>query len=435
MSSSDSPLRKYLELNLCAGEVKGKLYCHALTEVHHLDELRDESIGPRRGPREYLHARHTILLFQSSSFPGKPTPSGSSPMKRKGTGEYNLVMGITAWEYCWISQPNVPSRAYIQYVDTTGFYRPRRRQGAMTRQVISVYLRYCREILKVTSVHLFASTKPSLLFGGSECMARKKVLDGGTLVNWWLALVHSALASANEVPYFVAKRHFGGFVYCAAADWMPNVVQILKNNVGILNRRGDGATWAYGFPYDNRDDACGIPLFEDDPKWRHYEAACAYTDDEQKSAKRQRRESTTVQTVEEFFHSLSCRSEFRQEPCAFISATFPENDSGTSPYSAVRRDDLASLTCKILKTLTFETEPAAVKSSMRLWAWLKLMGVLPFEVRPTEEMTIYDCNDQGLFGSILDNLTKIDCTINLPSGTPHVHNDVQGLVRKKRGQA
>lgn len=426
-----SPLRKYFEQNLrLPSGIKSRVLCHILSDVYRLEDWKDEAVGPRRTTREYLQTRHLVLFFIPGGgglTPGRISPSqGASPNKKRVT-EYQLVMGFTAWEYYFRDRPNVPSRAYIQYVDTTGMFRPRRLQGSLTRAALSVYLRYCREVLQVSGVHLFASAKPSLLFNESDQLARKRILDGGRLVNWWLALIDSTFSSIIEVPSFVQHNYLPprGFAFCAGEESMPIFAQMLRNNLATLNRFGH-VHWSYGHPYGDDEDVSMIPLFEDDPKWRHYEAIIEYG--EERPAKRQRRE-TDQMCINQFFNSMGIRMDIRQDPSAFLIIQFPENISGI-PFnmSIMRKNEIAAFASKLLQTLTFRNDSEVVKSSMKLWSWLKLMATTPFEVICEKDPDADEEADR--FRSLLIQL-QARCDINNRIESSAIPMDCQVLIRRK----
>jgi hypothetical protein len=184
--------------------------------------------------------------------------------------------------------------------------------------------------------------------------------------------------------------------------------------------------WKYGVPFGDKENAAVIPLFDDDPKWRHYEASLQRS--EERPAKRQRKEQYSVNVLE-FFQSMSFRTEFRQDPSAFITVAFPDNASGTPflNYSSSKRSDAATFSCKLLQTLSFATETEALKSSMRMWAWLKLMGSKPIEVVDEEGST--DSADRQ-FLDILNELQVRADTLRDES-TPIMAMDVQTLIRRK----
>ncbi|PJF16572.1 hypothetical protein PSACC_03575 [Paramicrosporidium saccamoebae] len=422
--TTSSPLRKYFEQNLRIGTSRSRVQCHVLSDIYQPEDWKDEPTGPHRSSSEFLQVRHTILVFLPQ------TPGASSSPSKKKCNESVLVMGMTAWEYAYNNQPTVPSRAYIQHVDTTGLFRPRKLQGSLTRMVISAYFRYCRMVTKVGSVHLFSSSKPSLIFNDSEKLPKKRVIEGGRLVNWWLALIESAFADVVNAPSFVQQNHAPprGFVYCAGEDFVPLFSQSLRNNINTLNRL-PYVEWKYGVPFGDKENAAVIPLFDDDPKWRHYEASLERS--EERPAKRQKQEQGQEQcsvNVLEFFQSMSFRTEFRQDPSAFITVTFPDNASGT-PFlsnSSSKRSDAATFSCKLLQTLSFATETEALKSSMRMWAWLKLMGSKPIEVADEEGST--DHADK----QFLDILNELQVrTDTFREEAPLMAVDVQTLIRRK----
>lgn len=449
--SHSLPLRKFLEGNIILpADVRSRLYCQVVTDTYLESDWKNEPVGPRRGHNEYLSSRHNIFVFmQSAALAGSaPVPSlgvarlstAGSPTKRRN--EYVLVFGMTAWEYSQNGRESC-CRSYIQYVDTTGLFRPRRLQRSLTRAILCAYLRYCRQIIKVFHVHLFASAQPSLLFCGSEFLPRKRVLDSARLINWWLALMHSSLALSSSTPVWQQESTatVEGFVYCPGEDDFPLLSQSLRANVNTLNRMG-GVCWHFGLPYDAGSSAFAtIPLFEDDPKWRHYEAAAPSGDSDERPSKRRKRETETPMSVEEFFKSLASRMEFRRDPAAFVTLRFPENDpqytavegvygtggggGGAGGVGGFRRSELALFSSKQLRTMRFDSELAAAKSSMYLWSWLKLRGATPFEIRTRGIYEEADVAEQNFILVLSDLASRSDLGVAQPT------NDVQTLIRKK----
>lgn len=442
-SVGNEQLRKYLERTLAVREARGRLYCHVLTDIYGSETWRDEPVGPRKGHFEYLRARQTILIFQMSPT-GSPLPL-SSPNRR---GQQTLVMGMTAWEYCWLADPTIHSRSYIQYVDTTGLYRPRRGQSALTRAVVGAYLRYTRDVLGVSSVHWYAAARPSLLFAGSEGLPRKKVLDSVSLLNWWISLIQSIMEREKEP----AAGNCDGYFYLPAEELVPAVAQCARVNLSQLNRVNSSKCvplrWHYGPAIGDREggswdaDQSNIPLFEDDPKWRHIEVFTEYVQSgaiaagsncEERQNKRQKREVGHHPTVREFYQTLPCRTEFRQDPCsALMAIKFAGTEGRTSPYFGGRRGELAAFASKLLKTLSFVTEPETLKGSLRLWSWLKLMGSNPFEITVCQaEMSQLDDEDDRRFSEILRSFARPQDLGTIFDSNSFVYHDIQSLVKRK----
>lgn len=442
--AGNEQLRKYLERALLVREAKGRLYSHVLTDIYGPETWADEPVGPRKGHFEYLRARQTILIFQTGPT-GSPLPL-SSPNRR---GQQTLVMGMTAWEYCWLADSTLHSRSYIQYVDTTGLYRPRRGQGTITRAVISAYLRYARDVLGVSSIHWYAAARPSLLFGGSEELPRKKVLDSVSLLNWWISLIQSLMERERES----GAGSCDGYFYLPAEESVPAVAQCARVNLSQLNRLNGSKCiplrWHYGPALGDGAgggwdaDQSNIPLFEDDPKWRHIEVFTEYIRSgttpvgsncyEERQNKRQKREPGHHSTVREFYQTLPYRTEFRQDPCsALMAVKFTVMEGRRSPYFGGRRGELAAFASKLLKTLSFATESETLKSSLRLWSWLKLMGSNPFEISVYQaEMGQLDDGDDRCFSEILRGLARPHDPEAMFDSNSSMYHDIQALVKRK----
>lgn len=455
--NNSSPLRKFLETHIVLpAEVRNRLYCQVVTDSYLEADWKSESIGPRRGHGEFLLARHGVFIFMAGAGASSGAVTAalgvarlspcSSPTRKKN--DHVLVLGMTAWEYA-LNGSESPSRAYIQYVDTTGLFRPRKLQRSLTRAVVCGYLRYCRQIIKVNYVHLFASAQPSLLFSGSELFPRKRVLESAKLINWWLALIHSSFALPETLPAWQRDHSMPlqGFVYFPGEESFPLLTQSLKANLYTLNRLG-GLQWHYNHPFQASSPAAtSIPFFEDDPKWRHYEAAVPVGDAEERPTKRLRRQVEAPISVEEFFKSMACRIEFGRDPSAFIILQFPENhtkaiSAGSVYYKGgiLRRTELAMFASKLLRTMRFDGEGVATKSSMCLWSWLKLRGSTPFELKTEgardDEVAVdggVDLDGRMDHDGGLDPLDRGFSQVmsSLQSHSPQPANDVQTLIRRK----
>lgn len=315
--------------------------------------------NPKKFHSEFLARKHLILVYQGSS----------------------IVLGMSAFEYAFANNTTDWSRAYIQYVDTTGLYLPRSDQSHLTKSLIKGYLSYCKTILNIENVHLLATAKPSFLFAGSELIEGKRALPAVKLINWWINLIKDFTSNQNKTKVYV---------------YSP--VEEAEGSSRMKKRISTISNWIYGFPYASSLPCIDqIPLFEDDPKWRHFEATILDNQEEKKSKKKpkilnvdkegknqtpQGFESTM--NVKEFFESIQIRPEFRSDPSAFFVIQFPKQIRDSLSYDSnylSNKSDLATFGLKMLNSLTFESESVAKTSSQKISSWLKLMSIPCFEIK------------------------------------------------------
>lgn len=427
-----SDLAKYLEHWLVLPECRGRLFCHVLTDTYTLDDWAREPIGPRRTAREYLCAKHMVFVFMQSAAKGVGSASESPKRKHHGA-DTAIVLGITAHEYASCRHPTRRTRAYVQYVDTTGAFQPRRLQGVLTRAVVAAYIRFCRDVLGVDAIHIFASAKPALLFAGSESLPRKRVLGSRALIAWWCALLHGCLA---DCPVSCT-------LYSPQEECLPRSAQFARLTAENLASLCDvHVSWQYGMPWPaDAPVAEHVPLFEDDPKWKHYDVL---TGDGEggRHRKRMRRSEQDFVSVGEFFQTMSYRWEFRQEHSAFITVRFhAEPDASLLCMAAcakrareeavpapVWKSAMVTFGDKVLKTLSFATETDVLKSTVKLNSWLRIMGASPFEIRMDCEGCFVDNGFGRLFQALCAKLDEGPIAMVLSS--PPI-SDVQGLIRRK----
>lgn len=465
-------LRDWLEKDLTSSSVAvyGRIFVQVLTD--YCFESPNEDFHRQGIPgRERLAYRHLILLYQqtskgSSSEDGLFFAEPRSPGRRHGSnygqncnnvsanvyGSSVLVLGLTALEYAKVSDGRM-ARAYIQHLDSTGMYQPRRAQGRLTRALVKAYIRYAIDQLGVQFLHVYASAQPSLLFGGSErslavnggTSGRKRPLDGKTLVAWWLALLHQVL-------------NWDVTVACRASIWAPadgaslagswNSVRIMTDR---LSNNETGIQWHYEIPYDLEGSSSSIPLFEDDPKFRHWEAVCsdegpredATTEQIQYRSRKRMKRSDGQQgmPVAEFFATLAYRQEFsRPDPTAFIRLRFLKEDQSVLVERPRGRVDWASFALKMLQMVSFETDNENFRASTKIATWLRLAGAPgPFQIAISEQFhegsdnSPEDLEFRALMKTLLSNdstETKARAAF-LPSSIYSGVQDLTGLIKRK----
>jgi hypothetical protein len=355
---------------------------------------RPSGPSPLLSPREFLRSRHLILLSQSLSTASQQAIQHASgfaghhadpammmvppPSPRRKHDPSAFILGLCVVEYEARDTPGHTTRAYIQYVDTTGMVRPRSLQGLLTRNLLKAYIRYARDILHAGHLHLFASPKPSLLFAGSEAMGRKGCLGGRALISWWLALLADTLQDRADGNARVFAYAPGEELSLPTAHHTRHCIQRLQQ---CYATKPNAVGWCYGMPFDPEAAALtAIPAFEDDPMWRHLEALlddCGNpVDDDGMRARKRLKQDSRVVTVREFMRTLGCRAEFSSDHAALMCVAFgpPSSPSRTQPDGSGKAD-LASCGLRLLRTVTFCTEQEAVRATQKTLTLLRMMGV------------------------------------------------------------
>lgn len=360
------------ESNTESTESSQNLRLFVLSDEYDNVALESDNVGtfldytPKRFKDQFLARKNLILVYQGSQ----------------------IVLGMTTFEYAFVNTHTNWSRAYIQYVDTTGLFTPRSNQSHLTKSLVKSYLTYCKDVLNMESVHLLATAKPSFLFAGSEFNEGKRALPAVKLINWWIGLLQDFTSNQNNSKVFV---------YSPAEE--------AEGSSRMKKRISTIPNWIYGFPYASGLPCVDqIPLFEDDPKWRHFEATILDDDEileqvDRKNKKRPKileddaKENQSVKSkseivcrmnVKEFFQSIQIRPEFRADPSTFFVVRFPRricDSPSDETISPLKKSDLATFGLKMLSGLTFESESVAKASSQKISGWLKLMAVPSCEIK------------------------------------------------------
>ncbi len=348
---------------------------------------------PKNFRNEFMARKHLILIYQG-------------PV---------IVLGMTMFEYAYV--PFVSSdvcnlrwsRSYIQYIDSTGLYEARQNQSHLTKSLIRTYMLYCARELKMESLHLLATAKPAFLFAGSEFIEQKRALPAVKLVNWWLGVVEQVCAKdLTDAQVFI----YSPFEEASGSN-------------KLSKRISKHPKWKYGVPYDSKAPCIEhVPFFEDDPKWRHFEASILDDDEVIEAVERTSRKTPRIldsededdcykkkpqkksssselckMTIKEFFSSLQVRPEFRDEMSAFVVIRF--QSSLFDPPAKVevpieKKSDLATFGCKLLSTLTFEGPVEAKKSSQKITSWMKLMAVPGQQIKTIEKQSPIEQTDENI---------------------------------------
>lgn len=421
-------LQKYLSehFRISTDRVTGsRLQFHVVSDHFLESDWKEQSLPSSFiSTKEYLKTRH--LIFVSQFQPAHLNSPGST---RLGDASV-IVMGLCAVEYA-SRGTEVPARCYIQYVDTTGLVKPRSLQSALTRSLLNAYFCYARDILQVSFAHLFASPKPSLLFAGSESHGRKAVLNGKQLISWWLALLTETFIDDSQVQTSI-------YAYSPSEELHSSSTKHTRQCIEKLNSRYESQTlrFQYGLPYRGADSALEVvPAFQDDPKWRHLEALLDAPGESRNSRKRQKRDPAHSDlTVREFFETLGIRSDFAKDHSALICVQFHDHNSTMSCDSHyTRRSDAATSILSLLKTLTFETDSEATRSSSRLIAILKMTGTVAYPVAHgfTDENS--DPSHCNRFKEIISSIHPSDVVTSrfdtADDNTPV--SDLQSFIKRK----
>jgi hypothetical protein len=189
-----------------------------------------------------------------------------------------FVVGLKTYEYlkdCAI----VANRrlVYLQYIDTTGFFKPREQQSQLTRCLIKAYLEYIIELRYFHRIHITARSQPEYLFKWSERNSLKSALSDIDLIRWW----------ARTLSEFQSISSGHWVLPCFDVNLSPLYRQLMMQFSAC-------SKWKEGYPYIMTNTASEqIPRFPDDPLSRHLEE----------------NDSGTM-TTEEFSKTLSLRDEF-----------------------------------------------------------------------------------------------------------------------------
>jgi hypothetical protein len=382
-------LEEYIEQKArILSTTNSRVFSHVLTDTFHNQAFIEAS--PKANSMEYLKHHHIILIFQER----QKSPSTDESKKQLTTNTQAkptslLVMGMSIFEYCEWQNPAQIVRSYIQYIDTTGLYEPREDQTFLTKSMVAAYISYMQYVAKAQYVHLLATAKPNYLFAGSEYISSKKELSTEKLVSWWLKVISASVESPSIIYAF------------APGEW-EGEEEINDRVFGFLPTK-EGVEYKWGLPFNDAEPIINaIPLFEDDPKWKHYQKYMekkasskpyVYAEEESEFSQpfnTQESQSalppTRIVNVREFISTLSARPEFVMEPEAtFVVIKFPKNEVPKTRSS----NHLAGLASKMLKDLTFEDEEHVQSSTTKILSWLKFMGSKPINIhvsdQPTEE--------------------------------------------------
>lgn len=232
--------------------------------------------------------------------------------------------------------------AYIQYVDTTGLYRPRRRQSALTKAVVQYYVEHAKA-LGISAISMYASAKPSFVFEGSEAIDEKRPLPPIKLINWWIACLSSLDSNHRCYAYSPFEERSGSK---RLARRLP-------------------AGWKYGYPHPPDAHFSVIPVFarQDDPKWQHHSCMLASGQD------------AARMTVSEFWQTMQLRDEFRQEPSAFftiqLAHSTPYQDDLLRSEAVLHELCLGGENCvEFIRSLDWSSRERAVESTRKAAAAL-----------------------------------------------------------------
>ena len=189
-----------------------------------------------------------------------------------------FVVGLKSHEYLE-DHELLPNRrlVHLQYIDTTGFFRPRPLQSLLTRCLIGAYIEYLASLQYFHRIYIVARSQPEYLFRLSERNPLKKALSDSALIEWWARTLT------------VCENISTGFWILPCID--PSLSPLHRR----LTMRFDMCSaWKEGYPYSNSNSAiASLPKLEDDPITSHL------TENTDKKM-----------TIRELFETLSLRDEF-----------------------------------------------------------------------------------------------------------------------------
>jgi hypothetical protein len=401
MAGNDDDLGAFLRERLEA-QTDLPVFLHILTDKFPFDGENKREYSFANWKNEYLYAKRLVLVFQ----------------KRPKNGSV-LVIGMSVHEYCRKAD-TVPSRSYIQYIDTTGLYEPRQHQSRLTRSLVTAYIHYCQQVQKCYSIHLMACAKPSFLFAGSEFNTSKGKLSTAKLVKWWFAVIEEAVVERGEQYNMVAT----------VKVWSPgeDLIEDGRTADRIERRQAKSSgnvTWKYGPLFDHNSKITDVVgLFEDDPKLKHFTSF--YED--------LKNDSTKMDKVacKNFIETLALRPEFRSQCHATIFQIDIERNDDSVAVGTKRSTDntkptqLAAFAAKMLGNLTFEDEQKCIDASGKITSWLKFMGNKPIDIRIVAS---------GTFESAHKPLPLEQSSAEREGEDIENALNVQGLIKKRRVQS
>lgn len=398
---SEDDLSAFLQERLCA-RTNLPVFVHILTDYN----VKKNTNGEDDDTREYSHLswkheqlmrRRLILVFQ----------------RHKNSNL--LVIGMSVHEYCEknrhkdSSDDVMATRSYIQYVDTTGLFSPRENQSHLTKSLVCLYIQYCHQQLKCSSLHLMASAKPSFLFAGSEFNEAKGKLSTAKLVKWWFAVIEQACQAMKA---------------CKVKVWSPGE-DVMEDNrtADRIQRRqakqSDGIEWSYGPFYQASDRICDVvPLLEDDPKLKHF---MSFFEDAHKDVHKM-----DLIKCKNFMETLGLRPEFRNQCHSTLFMIEFDNRPCTKAVWPEKPSQLAAFATKMLSNLTFEDEGKCVDASGKITSWLKFMGSKPISIK-------IDALESSNTSSSAKQLDTTD-TPPLLANQENAPVNVQGLVKKRKSE-
>lgn len=321
---NNQPLRKFFEKNFI-NDSPFPIELHCLTDYFHPI------------PGRY-RCKHLILLMSESGIP---------------------ILAITACEY---SNPiNTNDRSlYIQYIDNSGLLQSNdSRRNSLTKNCIWNLLDFALYD-GISSIHLFSSSQPSLLFMDSNLNKGKTVLPPIVLANWWISIIEAwrKEGSGSSQPY-------------AFDPSINNLFPTFTNHIkGMIREFG----WREGVLSSNSNTTSlsyTPPLYEGDPKLRHWEALSSKKGKEPRIDKRG------------FFETMSYRVEFRECPSLFIGIlnthSSPLNEMVEVDFDLASHNRVTNFILKQLREMSFSPDQFQ-KESLRLSSWLKIVGAFPLKI-------------------------------------------------------
>lgn len=189
-----------------------------------------------------------------------------------------------------------------------------------------------------------------------------------------------------------------------------------------------------------------IPLFEDDPKWRHWQAITTKnyhliekhrTKSTENSAMPREKITKRMHKVDlkAFFQTLPERSEFHQEPSAFVCVFFGHSNLPPSPLdqSSLKENiNLAQTMEDLIKSLSFASVEDAIVASEHTLHILRKANIRPFYLGICGKSNVKVLHSQEKIDKQLSQTKRRTLMMFSGAGESVQPNDVQYLVRRKK---
>lgn len=391
----NQPLRRYFDNNFI-NDSPNSIELHCLTDYFY------PSVGRYR-------CKHLIMVLKE----GIP------------------LIAITACEYSLhpSHMPNSDERSlYIQYIDNSGL-QDSSFKNSLTKNCIWNLLDFALAD-GISKIHLFSSSQPSLLFMDSNLNEGKTVLPPIVLANWWVSIVEAwRLANSDGIDRIRSRP----FAYDPSIhNLFPTFTRHIKETIRRLGWKegllclGNGSnavtTTTTTATTATTTNFYTPPLFEGDPKLRHWEALSSNKGKEPKIDKRG------------FFGTMSYRVEFRENPSLFIGI-MNSNGNGICTSKSISgaevdldwasNNRVANFILNRLRDMSFSPKNYQ-RESLKLVSWLKIVGSHPLKISPSSNALLEDRKEKfkSIFSEIIDTdgLEMSQISVSACNGVKRQHS-------------